>query len=215
MPAGLFVAIALLAQIAGATPAGAAPVGAAPDPVPAASAPPAHGPAQPAPPKLPVKTPEAQVKAAGRCAPAPPSANANEIVICAQRPEGYRLDPDVLEANRAKRSGRPKRPERMRDTSCASVGPMGCVGAGAGVNLLGAALTAAEMAARLATGKEIGSMFVTTPEPTEYQLYVEAKRRREAREAEAAAVAKAKAVQSAGAVDKEADAAEADEQSPP
>ena len=73
---------------------------------------------------------------------------------------------------------------------------MGCT-PGAGVNLIGAALTAAQMAARLAQGKEIGSMFVTDPHPTEYQLYVEAKRAREAREAEAeaeaAAAAKAKA----------------------
>jgi len=177
MLAGLLVAIALLAPVAGEVAAKAEPAAAAT----ADLAPTTDGPAN-----------DGETKAANRC-PTLPNAQPGEIVICAQRPEGYRLDPDVLEANRAKRSGRPKRPERMRDTSCASVGPMGCMGAGAGVNLLGAALTAAEMAARLATGKEIGSLFVTDPQPTEYQLYVEAKRRREAREAEAAAAAKAKA----------------------
>lgn len=132
-----------------------------------------------------------QAQAPERC-PTLANAQPGEIVVCAERPQGYRLDPDILEANRAKRSGRPKRPERMRDTSCASVGPAGCMASG-GINLLGAALSAAQMAARLAQGKEVGSMFKTTPEPTEYQLYVEAKRTREAAEAEAAAVTAAEA----------------------
>ena len=82
---------------------------------------------------------------------------------------------------------RPKPPERFVDTSCRSVGPMGC-GPPAGINLIGAALTAAEMAKRLAAGKEIGSMFVTDPNPTEYQLYQMAKHEREAREAEKAVI---------------------------
>ena len=99
-----------------------------------------------------------------------------------------------MEAKREMRSGgRPKRPDRLKDTSCETVGPAGCIGAGAGINLIGAALTAAEMAARLSRGQEIGSMFVTDPQPTEYQLYQEAKQRREAKEAAAAAAAKAKA----------------------
>jgi hypothetical protein len=51
------------------------------------------------------------------------------------------------------------------------------------------------MATRLSKGEEIGSMFRTTPEPTEYQLYLWAKQRREAREAEKVAAAKAKAAQ--------------------
>ena len=131
---------------------------------------------------------------AGRCSPAPATAQPGEILVCAERPEGYRLDPDVMAAKRAMRGGgRPKRPERMRDTSCAVVGEAGCIGANPGINLIGAALTAAEIAARLARGQEIGSLFVTDPQPSEYQLYVEAKREREAKEAEAAAAAKAKA----------------------
>jgi len=73
------------------------------------------------------------------------------------------------------------------------VGEAGCIGANPGINLIGAALTAAEIAARLARGQEIGSLFVTDPQPSEYQLYQEAKREREAKEAEAAAAAKAKA----------------------
>ena len=72
----------------------------------------------------------------------------------------------------------------MRDTSCAVVGPAGCIGASPGINVIGAALTAVEMASRLAKGQEIGSMFVTDPQMSEYQLYQEAKRAREALEAD-------------------------------
>jgi hypothetical protein len=59
------------------------------------------------------------------------------------------------------------------------------------INLIGAALTAAEMAARLSRGQEIGSMFVTDPQPNEYQLYQQAKAERQAEEASKAAKAKA------------------------
>lgn len=78
---------------------------------------------------------------------------------------------------------------------CATIGPQPCLNAG--INLIGAALTAAEIAERLAKGQEVGSMFVTDPHPTEYQLYQMAKARREAEEAEKAAQAKAQAAQSA------------------
>jgi len=197
MLAGLSIALALLAQAASLAAADAAPPTAAPPTATVSAA--AYGPPAPAPPKKPVKAvPAAADKACPP--PAPPSANRQEIVVCAQRPQGYRLDPDVVEARREMRSGgRPTGPERMKDKSCASVGPAGCMGA-AGINVIAAAVTAARMAARLAKGEEIGSMFRTTPEPTEYQLYLEAKHRREAREAEAAAKAKAaQAAQQAGA----------------
>jgi hypothetical protein len=201
MPADLFVAIALLAEVAGAAPAGAVP--ADPTPVPVASVSPTYGPVLPAPPKPPVKITE------DKCAPAHVSADTREIVVCAQKPQGYRLDPDVMEAKRQKHSGgRPKRPERMRDNSCASVGPFGCT-PGAGIDLLGAAMVLGTMATKAVKGENVGKMFVTDPQPTEYQLYVEAKRRREAKEAEAAAVAKAKAALAAKAAG-QAQAAKAD-----
>jgi len=145
--------------------------------------PPAPKPAIPAPPPAPA-------------APAQPCANRQErdgeIVICAERQSGYRIDPDVLQAKRQYRGSKRKRPENFVHNDCATVGPMGCRG-GPTINLIGAALTAAEMAKRLAQGKEIGSMFITDPQPTEYQLYVAAKHRREAEQAAAAAAAKAKA----------------------
>lgn len=136
--------------------------------------------------------PKTADRSAGQECP-PPSADSNVIVICTQRPQGYRLNPDVMEAKREIRSpGRPVRPNGVPPPDCATVGPFPCQTAG--INLIGAALTAAEMAKRLAEGKEIGSMFVTDPHPSEYQLYQMAKARREAEEAEKAAKAtKAKA----------------------
>jgi hypothetical protein len=170
MPAGLPVALAFFAQAAAQ----------------------AYGPAAPAAAK-PVAAP---VKPAERsCAPGPTDPDSREIVVCAPKPQGYRIDPDVLAAKRAKKqaqAGRPRPPNMMKDHSCAVVGPAPCMDAPM-INLLAAAATAAEMAERLSKGQEIGSMFVTDPQPSEYQLYLEAKRAREAKEAEAAAKAKAAA----------------------
>ena len=119
------------------------------------------------------------------------------IVICTQRPQGYRLNPDVMDAKRETHSGgRPTRPGGKIIPDCASVGPAPCTSAG--VNIIGAALTAAEMAKRLAKGEEVGSMFVTDPSPTEYQLYLTAKAKREAEEAEAAAAKVRAASEAAG-----------------
>lgn len=96
-----------------------------------------------------------------------------------------------MEAKREMHSGgRPVRPGGTIIPDCAHVGPAPCMSAG--INLIGAALTAAQMAERLSKGEEIGSMFVTDPHPSEYQLYLEAKKRREAREEEKAAAKKAK-----------------------
>ena len=166
MPAGLTV-LALLAQAATA----------------------AVGPAAPPAPKKPV-TPAS----APACETKQADPNSREIVICAPRTEGYRLNPDVLEAKREMRSGgRPKRggPDLAPYRDC-TVGPMGC-GPQAGINLLAAALTAAEMAKRLSEGKEVGSMFKTTPTSTEYQRYQAAKERRESEEADKAGKAAAAA----------------------
>ena len=68
-----------------------------------------------------------------------------------------------------------------------------------GINLIGMALTAAEMAERLAKGREIASMFETDPHPDEYHLYLMAKARREAEEAQKAADAKAAAAKAKAA----------------
>ncbi len=137
------------------------------------------------------------------CSPTIPDPNTSQIVICAPKPQGYRIDPDVLEARREKKqalAGRPKPPENLKDHSCGVVGPAPCIDAPM-VNLLGAVATAAEMAQRLARGEEVGSMFITDPQPTEYQLYLEAKKRREAKE-KAAIAAKAVKASHSTSVDK-------------
>lgn len=122
-----------------------------------------------------------------------PKADSRTIVVCAPKPEGYRIDPDVLEARREHRNqSRPPPPayRTMQANNCATVGPMGCRG-NVGIDLVSAAGVLAEMAARASQGGNVGQMFVTEPTESEYQLYVEAKKRREAEEAEKAAKAKA------------------------
>jgi hypothetical protein len=180
MTAGLSVALAAAAQAAAAPSSayGPAPAATAPKPV------------------------AASVKEAQRdCAtPAVPDPNSREIVVCAVRPNGYRLDPDVLAARRLKKKGesvRPRNPhETYADHSCATVGPMGCRGQPT-IDVFTAATALATMAERLSKGQEIGSMFETQPTSTEYQLYLEAKKQREDAEATKAARAKAAAAQAA------------------
>lgn len=170
MPVGFPMALVLLAQSASAA---------------------GYGPAAPAPPP---KKIAAAASSANSCVPGQRTSNPNEVVICAPRIEGYRLNPDVVEARREIRSGgRPTRPGPMgaRPRDCA-VGPFGC-GPQAGINLIGAALTAATMVKKAVNGENVGQMFVTDPHPSEYRLYLEAKARREAREAEKAAEAQARA----------------------
>jgi hypothetical protein len=161
MPVGLIVAFAFAAS--------------------SATGPGTYGPVQRDPPK-----PAAKASTGDSCAGINASADTREIVICAQRPNGYRLNPDVMEAKREARSGgAPRNPhESFARNDCAVVGSMPCFNAG--INLLAAASTLATMAQRLAKGEEIGSMFVTDPTPDEYQLYVMAKKRREAKQAQAA-----------------------------
>lgn len=145
--------------------------------------------------------PEPPAKAVAAPAPEPRCGvptGPNAIIICAPRAEGYRINPDVLAARRQSKADpgapRPNNPKVRPD--CATVGPAPCLMAG--VNLLGAALTAVQMAQRAAQGQEIGSMFKTDPAPTEFELYQMAKAEREAREAAAAAAqVKAKAVANA------------------
>jgi hypothetical protein len=184
MPAGLSVALVLAAQAAAQT----TPMPAQADgPVPTAAS---------------IATPTVPLKDAQReCTnPPAPDPNSREIVVCAVKPNGYRLDPDVLAARRLKKKGesvRPRNPhENYADHSCATVGPMGCRGQPT-IDIVTAAAALATMSDRLSKGQEIGSMFETTPAKGEYQLYLDAKKEREAAEADKAAKAKAAAAQAA------------------
>ena len=171
MPLGLPVAFVLLAQAASTAPA----------------ATPGYGPAPAAPAKV---APPAQPTR--ECVNQNADPNGNEIVVCAIKPEGYRLPPDIVEARRLKKEGvtvRPHNPhEAYADHSCANVGPMGCRGTPT-VNMLAIAATAAQISERLAKGQEIGSVFETEKSSTDYQLYQMAKQRREQKEAAATAKA--------------------------
>jgi hypothetical protein len=121
-----------------------------------------------------------------------PKEGEQEIVICVEKSDGFRIDPDIMKTDKQLKKQKLKRPERFVDKSCATVGPMGCRDGG-GINLMAAALTAAEMARRAVTGGDVGEMFITDPQPDEYQLYLANKREREAREAAAKATADSKA----------------------
>jgi hypothetical protein len=154
---------------------------------PAEPAPSSYGPSAPAPAKpAPVKTAQQQ------CAPQTRDPKSEEIVVCAIKPQGYRIDPDVLAARRMKKkgdAGRPHNPhETYADHSCATVGPMGCRG-GAAFNVVGAAMAAANMIDKAVKGENVGQTLVTDPTQSEYKLYQEAKREREEKEADAAAKA--------------------------
>jgi hypothetical protein len=170
MPAGLSVALILSAQAAAATAYGPAPTAAS------------------------VPAPPAKDAPRECTTPVVPDPKSNEIVVCALRPNGYRLDPDILAARRMKKKGesvRPRNPhETYADHSCATVGPMGCRGQ-ATIDVFTAAAALATMGERLSKGQEIGSMFQTQPTLSEYQLYLEAKKERETAEADKAAKAKA------------------------
>ena len=139
---------------------------------------------------------QAPPKAAEReCSPRNPLGEHGEIIVCAIKPEGYRIDPDVLAGKKAKKkamAGGPKPPETFKQNDCATIGPMGCRG-GPTFDLLAATMTAAEIAARLAQGQEIGSMFVTTPEASEYDYYKQAKHERETKKAAAEIKSRVKA----------------------
>jgi hypothetical protein len=180
MPAGLAFALAAAAQTVAAAP------------------PSAFGPAATA-----ATAPEGarSKQAQSECkTPAVPDPNSREIIVCAVKPNGYRLDPDVVTANRLKKKGesvRPRNPhESYADHSCATVGPMGCRGQPT-IDIFTAAAALATMAERLSEGQEIGSMFETTPAKGDYALYLEAKKQREETEADKAAKSKAAAAQAA------------------
>jgi len=180
------VVLALMAvQVAGAAPAATAPA--------PASAPVAQGAAvgPPAPPRPRPKLP-ASLTPAG-CSTSLPT-EPGVITVCAPPPEGYRIDPDVIRARKIARDHTlPKGRETLRDTSCATVGPMGCRG-GAGISLVGAAVTAVKMVQTALEGGNVARLLVTDPQPTEYEIYLAAKADREVAERERAAQAAALAV---------------------
>lgn len=181
MPIGLSVAFAVLAQTAA--------------PAPSVSPPASYGPTAATPAKS-APRPDPQRE----CVNQNDDPNGNEIVVCAIKPEGYRLPPDIVEARRLKKqqvTGAPRNPhETYGDHPC---GSWGCRGVPT-IDMLAVAATAARIGQRLAKGQEVGSIFETEKSSTDYQLYQMAKKEREEKEAAAAAKAvKDKAVAAAKA----------------
>src|SRR4051812_25012898 len=76
--------------------------------------------------------PAANKPAEQTCAQARANADQRQIVICAKKPQGYRLNPDVMEAKRELHGGgRPNNPHAIfNDRSCGVVGPAPCFNAG-------------------------------------------------------------------------------------
>ena len=182
MSAGLILAAAVLGQAADPAPAIAQSA------EPAAN----YGPSVPAPPKAPVNV---AAPARKDCSPDVPDPETGAIVVCVIKSDGYRLDPDVAAAKDAKRRAEHGPPLSRADHLADMVTPVGpplaCPSGLGCLDLVAVGLTAAQVAARLAQGKEVGSVFRTGDGSTEYQYYKLAKleRERAEREAEAAAYA--------------------------
>lgn len=170
MTAGLTVLL-LLAQAAGAT---------------------TYGPPDPPPPKPPPVPVQASTTEPQRPCPAQTDSDSTTIIVCAPKPEGYRLPPDIVEAQKLKKKGQAPQPrnphESFANHDCVSIGPMGCRGTPT-IDMIAVAATAAKIGDRLAKGQEVGSVFVTNPQTSDYGYFQQAKKEREDRERAAAAKA--------------------------
>lgn len=112
------------------------------------------------------------------------SRNERDIVVCGQRGQAFRVDPDVMEANREVRTNQRSAtsPVPPAQALCARppVGPPPPCGNGLGsLDLANVAIVVGTTALKAAKGEDWKSIFRPSG-PDEYQLYQEAKRRREA-----------------------------------
>ena len=180
--------LALIVQSTAAAATPVAPAPAAPVSAPPVSATPvSYGPAVP----VPARPALGASAGAKTCASVRADDRSQDIIVCAS--PGFRIDPDVLRARtamKARRAGRPTSPypQQRLNPTCGTIGPMGCRGTPT-IDLLRVATVGAAMVQRALSGGNIGQLFVTDPQPSEYQLYLAAK---QAREADEAATAKAK-----------------------
>lgn len=115
---------------------------------------------------------------AGPCEGASP----DEVVVCKKRERGYRLDPAILAATRA-RNAHPAAGDKAAALANANpcnsgIGPQGCTGQPT-VDFVAIALVAAKVAAAAAQGEDWRKTLRTGPD--EYEEYKAAKEREEAR----------------------------------
>ncbi len=122
------------------------------------------------------------------------SQDSRDIVVCAQRKQGLRLDPDVSDAQRAAEHARrvATAPTPAAQASCSRL-PQGCGTGLEGLDLASVALVVATTAVKAAKGED-WTKVLKPGGPDEYQLYLQAKQEREAREQEARDAASIKAV---------------------
>ena len=115
-------------------------------------------------------------------------------MVCAQRKQGLRIDTDVVDARRQTdqnaRSATATMPAAQ--ANCAAT-PQGCGTGLAGLDLANVALVVATTAVKAAKGED-WTKVLKPGGPDEYQLYLQAKQEREAREQEAKDAASINAV---------------------
>lgn len=109
------------------------------------------------------------------------SQDPRDIVVCAQRGQPYRLDPDVMDANRQVETNNRSATSAIppAQASC-SASPMHCPMGLESLDVANVAIVAATIAVKAAKGEDWKSAFKPGG-PDEYQLYQQAKRRREAK----------------------------------
>jgi hypothetical protein len=118
-----------------------------------------------------------------------PSGDPQSIVVCAQRGQAYRLDSNVIDASRqAEANGRSASSAAPPAQAVCAASPMGCGTGLEGLDLANVAIVAGTTAVRAAKGEDWRRAF-RTGGADEYQLYRQAKQRREAQEAERKAAA--------------------------
>jgi hypothetical protein len=111
----------------------------------------------------------------------------HDILVCGERRQAYRLDPVVMEASRKAEANNRSAiaPMPPAQAVCARA-PSGCGAGLEGLDLANVAIVAGTMAVRAADGKDWTSP-LRPGGPDEYELYKQARRRRQAEETERAA----------------------------
>ena len=121
------------------------------------------------------------------------SQDSRDIVICAQRKQGLRIDTDVVDANRrAKQNARSATASMPAAQASCAAKPQGCGTGLEGLDLANVALVVATTAVKAAKGED-WTKVLKPGGPDEYQLYLQAKQEREEREQEAKDAAAIKA----------------------
>lgn len=125
------------------------------------------------------------------------SKDARDIVVCAQRRQEYRIDPSVIDAGRqAEAINRSMTSPAPAAQAVCSSQPMGCGRSPASLDLANVALVAVTTAIRAAKGED-WTRGLKPGGPDEYQLYREAKARREVEDTRRAAASARRKAQEA------------------